>query len=399
MPHATRRRVLFGFAISLTLLVSVVVTVALLLSGPQCSRLVLFGRRDCLLLRSPAVWFAHNQTVPSPQPEVLAPLPLPSQATPNAIWRSSSDGQAAVERLARTKAGGYIRLSTIWAQRANDENTLAVVPENEPYIGEFEMGAFMPEPPVYIIACLVDFIQRPCTPGAPISQTITLSTDQIARVPIEIHGLQRGLHDLAVVRWKLLDLADVAPTGALGERGVFSQIALRKSLAVGGDTTPITPTFETLPLPLHVFGLEGLALNPWLLPWEKQYGGLLPFLDLQARPGQKLKLYLHVFNTSSVPVDYALTAFVNQQQVPLNYHNRPHQPLFVRAKGGAWYPLPIEITAPDTPGEYELVILGEPFPTRRIDLAQRLYDGLIDFSLEFGLFTSYRIRLSVDDSG
>ncbi len=173
---------------------------------------------------------------------------------------------------------------------------------------------------------------------------------------------------------------------------------MRRSLAVGGDTTPLTPTFERPALPLHVFGLQGLALNPWLLPWEKQYGGLEEFLDLQASPGQTLKLYLHLFNTSSTRVDYALAAFLNQQQVPVTYRQVPHTPLYVTAKAGAWYPLPIEITAPKQPGRYELVILGEPFPTARIDMERPLFGDMTGFSLEFGLWTSYRIFLDVRDA-
>ena len=147
-----------------------------------------------------------------------------------------------------------------------------------------------------------------------------------------------------------------------------------------------------------MFGLEGVALNPWLLPWEKKYGGMLPFFIQQARPGQRVKLYLHLFNTSSTRVDYAVAAFLNQQQVPITYRQATYTPFFVTAKAGAWYPLPIEITAPTQPGRYELVILGEPFPTTRIDMARPLFEGLIDFSLELYLWTSYRIFLDVGDA-
>jgi|GEM_PF-1693370 len=397
--HLSTRLGLLAGVFSLVLIAVLGVVVALFLSGPQCLSPVLFGRRDCLLLRSLLVWFAPDRSVSPPQPEVVAPLPVPLGETSGTIEHPTPSGQAEVVGVARENSGGYIALSGTWSERANDYNNLSVVPEGEPFIGEFEMGLYMPEPPVYIVTCLVDFVQQPCVPGVPLTQTIALSSEQIARVPIEIHGLPRGLHDLAVVQWQDLGAERDNPGEPdPGTRDSFFQVALRKSLAIGGDTTPLTPTFQRPPLPLHVFGLEGLALNPWLLPWDKQYGGLEPFFDLQARPGQTLKLYLHLFNTSSTRVDYALSAFLNQQQIPITYRQVPYTPLFVTAKAGAWYPLPIEITAPTQPGRYELVILGEPFPTTRIDMARPLFEGLIDFSLELGLFTSYRIFLDVADA-
>ena len=147
---------------SLVLVAVVVVTVALWLSGPQCFSPVLLNRRDCLLLRSPLVWFTPDRFVMPPQPEVVAPLPVPPGEAADTIEHPSSSGQAEVVDVARENSGGYIALSGTWAERANDDNNLSFVPEGEPFIGAYEMGVYMPNPPVSIVTCLVDFVQRPC---------------------------------------------------------------------------------------------------------------------------------------------------------------------------------------------------------------------------------------------
>jgi len=394
--HLSARLILLTL-LGLALVASVGIAVSVLLSGPGCLSPILLSRRDCLLLRAPTIWFAPDRAVALPQPEVIAPLPVPPGEDPAAIQDPMPSAQ--VTGLASENSGGFIGLRGTWSALANDYNNLSVVPEGEAFVGEFEMGLYMPEPPVYIVTCLVDFVQRPCAPGAPLTQTIALDSEQIARVPIEIHGLRRGLHDLAVVRWEDLG-AERANRGDpdIEKRGSFFQVALRRSLAVGGDTTPLSPTYARLPIPLYYFGLEGLAVSTRAVPWEKMYGGFESLWNLQARSGQPLKLYLHLLNTGSIRVDYALAAFLDQQQVPITYRQVPHTPLYVTAKAGAWYPLPIEITAPKQPGRYELVILGEPFPTARIDMERPLFGDMTGFSLEFGLWTSYRIFLDVRDA-
>lgn len=246
-----------------------------------------------------------------------------------------------------------------------------------------------------MITCLVDFMQLPCSPGAPLTQPVTLEYGQIAKLPIHIAGLEQGLHDLTVVFDR--DLAEERDDPQAKARLHPKVMAIRASLAVGGDTTPGIRSVQSLPIALHTTGLDGILLSTKAMPWDR-YGGVQPETLIKVDPGQKMKLYLHLSNSQPVQVDYALSAFLDHQQVPLVYRGQGYVPLHLSAKSQAMYVIPIEFTSPFQPGHYELVVYGEPFPQARMDLTRETFEGHLNYGLGIDMWSSPKIYLDVSDN-
>ncbi len=263
----------------------------------------------------------------------------------------------------------------------------------QPFVGAVDLGvseahARMP----FIATCLVDFVQTPCAPSAPVTRVLALEPGVAQYIPIQSPTLPEGLRDLVVVLWQGLGAGPYRPDDLL--RLAPYQFALRTSLAVNGSTAVRPVEGVPLPWPYHVFGLDGVALSPEKYPWDS-YGGLRPFTYLPVRAGEPFSLYLHVFNPHTVRVEYAASAFMDDVQVPISYRGVDRLPLYVSAKAGAWYAVPISLRAPVEPGHHELVVLGEHFPSVRLDLQPTLYRQ-VEY-LSFDLWSSSRIYLNVVD--
>jgi hypothetical protein len=114
---------------------------------------------------------------------------------------------------------------------------------------------------------------------------------------------------------------------------------------------------------------------------------------LRVRAGEPFSLYLHMFNPHSVRVEYAVSAFIDYVPVPINYRGTDRLPLYVSAKAGAWYAVPISLKAPVEPGHHELVVLGEHFPSARLDLGPTWYRQVEYLGID--TWSSNRIYLDV----
>ncbi len=372
--------------------------VAVFRSDAGCNELVQFGfaRRDCYLLRAPLVWFARERPrwpVAADETSRVSPLPVPKGKSPDAIEEPPDENTVGVD-MAKEHQGAYLSFNLTWNERVlSERNTLAYVAEGQPFIGEFEIGVFMPDPPPTELTCLVDFIQRPCAPDVQLNQDITLDTGKITKVPIRIEGLAQGFHDVVVI--VLHSLADMVQKAEDPEFFAFRyggfqdipQVALRKNIAVAGDLTPPAVHYERPRIALYWPQKDGVLLSPLLIPWtERRFGGGTPLSrPLQAQPGQPLKLYLHLFNPADSRVQYAIVALINHTQIPVWYQGKPRLPFYVMAKAGAWHPIPIEITAPVEPGRYEVRILVAPDPFRRVDVLPLSESENADFLGEFSL--------------
>ena len=365
-----------------------------LVLSKNCTGPYVLSRRDCMLLRSPLIWLAPDRTVVFAEPEILPTPVIPIGVNPTEIKENSPEEQMEVVGIAQTNEVGYVSLQVTWLEQGSGDNALYVVENGAPFIGQLELGSFESKPRSYIINCLIDFIQLPCGPAAPLLQFITLDYGQVVKIPIHITGLEPGLHDLTVVFDQDLGVDRDNPQA---EARLLSKVmAIRASIAVGRDTTPIARSFQSLPIPLHTTGLDGLAVSTKIMPWDR-YGGIQQKTFLQADPGQKITLYLHLSNSQPVQVDYALSAFLDHKQIPLVRRGQGHVPLYVSAKSQALYVIPIEFTSPSQPGHYEFVVYGEPFPQARMDLTRQTFEGQLDYGLGIDMWSSSKIYLDVND--
>ncbi len=364
-------------------------------AGLWFREVLIISPRLCFYLRSPLVWLTPDRRLPTPQPVKLTPLPVPEGRDPGALadTRSASELLAETEALADENPGGVVGIVATWEEQYKQGEFLYITAPGQPFIGAFRLGVVnFPEPVALLLTCLLDFIQVPCEPDAPKVQRVTLESNQLLSVPIRLAGLTEGLHDLVVVVWQ--DISG-SPADDYDARLIFYQKAVRVSIAAGGSAEPRDIRFQPMPMPFHVFGFGGIALSDRKHPWDP-YGGFPPFTYVQAQPGDTLDLYLHVFNAYDFRLDYAISAFLDYEQVPLIYNGSPHVPLYVSAKAQGWYPLRVQVAAPVEVGNHELVILAESFPQARVDLERVVYPGV---PLTLDLWSSNRVLMEVVHTG
>ncbi len=360
----------------------------------DCTGMVIAGKmlisaKQCFYMKTPLVWLSPDRTIPSPSPTLIPPVGVPEDVDPRAIKGIAAESRILSKETVADYPGGFIGIAGTWAEQSQADGALYVTASGEPFVGAFEMGVFnFPQPLQLIVSCLLDFVQVPCEPGAQVAQKVLLESDHLLSVPIRLANMSDGLHDLVVVVWQ-----DLAGASAEDPARIISyQKAVRVTIAAGGSTQTQPLDDQPLPIPFHVFGLDGLAVTMVKDPWDS-YGGLPPFAYIRARPGQALELYLHLFNQQSFRVDYAISAFMDYEQVALIYNGHAHSPLYFSTKADAWYPIRVVVRAPSSPGLHEFVILGEHFPQARMDLEPTLYRETRTLSLD--VWSSARILLEV----
>jgi len=198
-------------------------------------------------------------------------------------------------------------------------------------------------------------------------QLITLEADEEELLlPLEIPGLARGQHDFSVTFWQD-PYADADDPEA--ESRVFDAYTYRAraSLFVGGYATlPASPVYETLPgQPAHnwTWVVVSQELDP-----RDEYSAFPIITYLSASPGETLDFYVHLNNREATAVDFAVTAFVDYQQVHVYRDGEPHTQLYVHVPASTWQPVAVQVHAPDEPGNYEFFVVGTLFPFARLDV-------------------------------
>jgi len=353
----------------------------------------LISRKLCFYLKAPLVWVTPERVIAAPPPTVISPAAVPSGVDPHSIRGIAADEIALYREQVAGGPGGFIGISGTREEESAEGRNLYVTDSAEPFVGVLELGIFnFPAPLPLAITCLLDFVQTACEPSSETVQQISLASDQILQVPITLMALEDGLHDIVVVAWQ-----DLSPEAGQDDprRDIAWQKAIRASIASGGETSPQRIEYLPLPLPMHVLGLEGFVVSNKRDPWDR-YGGFRAETYLQARPGEELNVFLHLFNQQAFRVEYAIAAFIDYQQTPIAYRGGTYATLFFSTKANAWYAIPIRLKAPLEPGLHELVLLGEHFPEARMDLESTLYRDARTLSLD--LFSSARILLEVVDS-
>lgn len=378
----------------LAVLLAIIVAALVIDNGlsEDCSHPFILNRRECILLRTPLIWVAPDRTVTWNQPESITAVAVPDGVVATSLKGDTAEEHRDAASVAQNHKGGFVSLIGTWSEQASDDNTLYVIDEGTPFIGQFMLGSFEPKPRAYSISCLVDFVQLPCTPGAVSAQTITLSERELVRIPVEINGLEQGLHDLTILIDR--DLANDRENPQAESRWRDIVMALRASIAVNGETAPISREFQRLPLPLYSTGSDGIALSLNRIAWNKvgvpQQNPLL-----SAKRGETTKFFLYLSNNQPIRVDFAVSAFIDSVQIPINYHHKSYQPWYVSAKARAQYVLPVDIVAPSEAGHYELVFYAQPFPQARMDINREVFSGSLTYGLGIDMWSSYRFYLDV----
>jgi len=262
--------------------------------------------------------------------------------------------------------------------------------EGNTFMGQFRLWNARLEAHSFAITCLVDHVQTPCTPhGAPV-QSAVLQADEEILLPLEIPGLARGLHDFSVTFWQdpYANHEDPEADSRVFESNTY---CARVSIFVDGDTTPPAPDY------LSVSGRPSHNSTDFTVSQEldpRVEGGSFPIMThISVSAGELFDLYIHLNNRESAAIDYAVTAFINYQQIPIYRDGEPHKPLYVHVPAVTWQPMAVQVRAPDEPDLYEFIIVETLFPFARLDVETEESYG-IDALLN-NAYSSARILLEV----
>jgi len=329
----------------------------------------------------PSPTSAHPGNAADP-PEIVPASTIPPGINGNDIRGPDPETIRAIEQINREGPGFACGINGTYGEQIPGTYNAFRVAEGEPFIGRFDLWNGMPEAHTFVIACLVDHLQTPCTPDAPFVQLSPLDANQRVQLPLEIPDLTRGLHDFSVTFWH---------DPYAGQYDQFPANRARVSLFVGGDTRPpVSVTYQDSPgQPLH--RLDWVRISQKRDPRKKD-GSIEDEVYMRVPAGEQFNFFLHLNNKNNVDVDMALTAFLDYKQVPIYWREEAHMPLYIHNRAQTWQPMAVQVCAPDEPGRYEFMVIGTAFPFARLDL--NTHYGL-DSPIG-NAYSSHRILLQVE---
>ncbi len=308
---------------------------------------------------------------------------IPPDVDGSDIRGPDSETIRAIEQINREGPGFACGISGTYAEQVPDTYNAFRIEEGEPFIGRFDLWNGTPETHTFAIACLVDHLQTPCTPGASWVQMVSLDADQKIQMPIEISGLTRGLHDFSVTFWH---------DPHMNRFDQFPANRARVTLFVGDGVQPfVSVAYQDPPgQPPHGLGWVHISQERNFLNAD---GSMTPEVHMVASAGELFDFYIHLNNRNDVDVEMALTAFLDYEQIPLYRNGEAYVPLYILNRAQTWQPVAVQVRAPDEPGRYEFMVIGTAFPFARLDL-----------NTNYGLdspvgnaYSSYRILLEVQE--
>lgn len=323
-------------------------------------------------------------------PEIIPASTIPPSIDEDDIRGPDLETMEALRQMAQEHPGLSFGISGTYAEQVPGTYDAFRVEDNT-FIGQFRLWNARLEAHDFVITCLVDHVQIPCSPDKPLVQSTVLQADEEILLPLEIPGLARGLHDFSVTFWQdpYVDHEDPEADSRVFD---FNTYRARVSILVDGDTTPPTPDYENLSgQPSH--NSIDFTVSQELDP--RVEGGSFPVMThISASAGELFELYIHLNNRESATIDYAVTAFINYQQTPIYRDGEPHTPLYVHVPASTWQPVAVQVRAPDKPGHYEFVVVGTLFPFARLDVETEEYYGIE--SLINNAYSSAKILLEVE---
>jgi len=323
--------------------------------------------------------------------EVVPVSTIPPGVNGDDIKGPAPDDLEVLRQMAQEHPGLSFGISGTYTEQVAGTHDAFRVEENAPFVGQFRLWNARLEAHEFVLTCLVDQVQTPCVPDGPLVRLTTLEAGKELLLPLEIHGLARGLHDLSVTFWQD-PYADVNDPGADSRVFDSDTYRARVSLFVDGNPTPPIVTFDKPNgQPSHNF--SWIYVSQEYDPRD-EYGGFPMVTHLETSTNELFDLYVHLNNKEDTGVDLAVTAFLDYQQVPIYQNDIPHTPLYIHVPATTWQPIAVQVQAPDEPGSYEFIVVGTLFPFARLDVETEEHYG-ID-TLVNNAYSSARILLEVE---
>lgn len=206
----------------------------------------------------------------------------------------------------------------------------------------------------YLLSCLVDYRQVSCSfdEQQQLLYRMSLGNSEERTLPFETPALSAGLHDLAVLAFARPDAHDLSPGYRLSTDLAYL-FAPRAVLLVGDEPwqAPTTEHVVTGTQPdTTISPLEGLVVNR-----DEQDLEIRAWMTQTAKSGEAIEYFIHLGNDTGPSQAFAVTAFLDYEQVPLN--GAEQWVAYVSLPTGTRATLPGRFVAPQETGVHEFVVV------------------------------------------
>lgn len=321
-------------------------------------------------------------------PQGQAPLGHPSPPSSMNYAAHIDDRLELSRRIMQQHPNGTATLiySAPSEEKAGSDSTYRVE-TGRPFFGQFWLlNAYQDQPHAFAISCLLDYIQVPCAVNEPASYIKSLDPMEELLLTLEIPVSQEGLHDLVILSVK--DAFRDRDDENAYSRTVNNPKSSRVNLLVGGLSTPPTPPIENVAALPAIGRLGGgFLVSPLAQPLEGQRRTAAWTHDT-VQANELFDFYVHLANPLPDPLDLAVLAFIDYEQVPIYRQGEPRTPLYVKSHAGVWQPVSAQVRAPSKPGIYEFMVVAMAEPFSRLEADSK-------YPIIASTRSSARIRLEV----
>ncbi|HRQ41949.1 MAG TPA: hypothetical protein PLD25_28835 [Chloroflexota bacterium] len=291
--------------------------------------------------------------------------------------------------MAGNPNGISVGLWPAYKNRYVDRDTTFFMVHQDSFIAQAVVGNWSPELRDVAVVCLLDYIQIGCAPQLAKEHIVSVPGQGFAFVPVELTDIKPGLHDFNIlaVRDPYLD-----GRNAVGDNIRFFTLASTSPSNILVDGLLAPPDIERVK-PRVAGQVEGAGIVTLTYGGKltDEFGNIPIWVEAEGQGGEMLTFDLN-FLADIHDEDgdtIAVMAFLNYEQIPLIYEGHEYLPLFVERQAGMWQRATVHIQLPDTPGTYELVVMG------RTDAFSTMEDGQAERDL-IGTEESNRIKIIVN---
>ena len=264
---------------------------------------------------------------------------------------------------------------------------------SQPFIGQFHLWSDRLVPHTYVLTCMLDYRQIPCTPYSPITETRSLSPDEDWYVPLQIPIETVGVHDLLVVFQEDPRRDGTDERG--GDRTSGDLKAARVNIIAGASDEHPPIRYQALSQrPTTRRWGSGFIVSDREDPSVPQ-GGWPYWTNASVQAGQELQFYLHFDNRDEQVFRYAAVAFIDFIQMPIKVRGTAHPVIFARARPKVWQTLTGTVQVSQGTGRHEFRLLGVVEPYIILNENHPDFPAGSSLGAILWVYSSSRVRLDV----
>ncbi|MGI8549453.1 MAG: hypothetical protein ACR2PL_01465 [Dehalococcoidia bacterium] len=214
----------------------------------------------------------------------------------------------------------------------------------------------------FLLTCVLDYQQVPCRYGGQpqVLNRIAMGTNEQRDIPFETPTLSQGWHDFTLLIVPSPDDHSLNPRFRLGTDTVYAarSVLLDGGLSWGPPVITYPDVGQSSPNP--ALPLDGIFVDQ-----EAHPGQLQAWTSQGVSAGETVHYYVHLGNKSRATYTFALLAFLDYQQIPLD--GQRGRAVFGSLAAGAQGVVPGQVMAPAASGVHELMVLWVENPYHALE--------------------------------